>query len=269
MPGAGSLEAHWPARSRPSANAGRGEDHPVRATAVGHLARRIFGGGNAIVLGCACRMDDRQARLIADRLARQPHTARFVWLVITNPGRLRAVRPRMQRGCGARRAAARRASFRPDRTTAREACHAPRVSCQEICTSVSGSRVAPIVLTSQSIVSLAKRTHPWLRADPSGSIRLAPPRRGFQLFLRRRRTVAARRCGPSIRASAADELVRMPRYCPHNGKQADRSRRAGFLDDDAHRTNGRSGSKQGERAAGYRNFDAPPIAPRRVLPGNS
>ena len=51
-----------------------------------------------------------------------------------------------------------------------------RLACQLIWTGVPGSRLTPIVCTSQSIVSSDRRMHPWLLAVPSGSWRLAPPR---------------------------------------------------------------------------------------------
>jgi hypothetical protein len=62
--------------------------------------------------------------------------------------------------------------------------------------------------------------------------------------------------------SAAEEIVRMPRYCPHNGEQADRGRGAGFPDDDAHGTNGCSCPKQGEGAVGRRDLDTPRVFSR-------
>ena len=61
---------------------------------------------------------------------------------------------------------------------------------------------------------------------------------------------------------AAEEIVRMPRYCPHNGEQADRGRGAGFPDDDAHSTNGCSCPKQGEGAVGRRDLDTPRVFSR-------
>ena len=81
--------------------------------------------------------------------------------------------------------------------------------------------------------------------------------RGFQWFHHHHRTAARRRCCGQFEDPATEEIVGIPRYRPHDRKQADRGRRTWLPNDNAHRANRRSCPEQSERALSRRDLDAP------------